>query len=116
MAYKEIKAIVQSVKKRLKSDENRPYSIRKKDGDVDRFGKQAYVFSTIDKMLTQAFGDKEYSRLPEGDRQKTWRFAAVIPPETLELQDQVMWEGKWFEVKKVNPWGSIMSAKMVQVS
>lgn len=116
MAYKEIKGIVRNIKKRLKSDKNRPYSIRKKDGNVDRFGKESYEFSTIDKMLTQPLGFKEFSRLSEGDKQKTWRFAAVIPPESLKLKDEVMYKGKWFEVKKINDWDSIMSAHMVQVT
>jgi hypothetical protein len=115
MAYKEIKGIVRNVKRRLKSDKNRPYKTRKKGGAVDRFGKQAYEYGEIDQMLTQPLGFKEFSRLSEGDKQKTWRFAAVIPPETLELDTQVQYKNKWYEVKQINDWDSIMSAHMVVV-
>lgn len=118
MAYKEIKGIVRNVKKRLKQDENRPYNIRTKNGDaaVTRFGKQEFEFRTIDKMLTQPLGTAEFSRLSEGDKRRTWRFAAVLPPEKLQLDDQVQYKGDWFEVKKINDWDSIMSAHIVRVT
>jgi len=117
MAYKEIKNIVRNVKKRLKQDENRPYNIRAKNGDaIDRFGKEAFEFRTIDKMLTQPLGTAEFSRLSEGDKRRTWRFGAVIPPEKLALDDQVQYKGDWFEVKKINDWDSIMSVHMVRVT
>lgn len=115
MPHKEIKAIARNIKKRLKNDKNRPYQVRKKVGDIDRFGKQAYELFTIDKMLTQPLGFKEFSRLPEGDKQKTWRFVAVLPPEELEIQYEVMYKGQWFEVKKVNDWELVKSAHMVVI-
>ncbi len=116
MAYREIKQIVKNVKRRLKSDSNRPYQIRTKDGAVGRHGQQEFDFRVIDKMLTQPLGTEEFSRLSEGDKNKTWRFAAVLLPDTLKLNEQVKYKDNWFEVRKINDWDSVMSAHMVQVT
>lgn len=116
MAYKEIKQIVRNVKKKLKRDDNRPYRIRTKDGPVGKHGQEEYTFRTVDRMLTQPLGNTDFSRLSSGDKKKTWRFAAVLPPEFLKLDEQVEYKENWFEVKKINDWDSIMSAHMVQVS
>jgi len=120
MAYKEIKLIIKSVKRRIKNDPNRPYNIRKKNGDaeVTRFGKQEFEFRTINDMLTQSLKEADFSRLSEGDKRRTWRFATVIPPEFLKLNDQVQYKGDWFEVKRVNPGpgDEIIYAHIVQVT
>lgn len=116
MAYKEIKALVRVVRKRLPFDGNRPYKMRKKDGSINSFGKEAYAFSEIDQMLTQPLGQEEFARLSEGDKKKTWRFVAVISPERIDLDDQILYKDVWFEVKKINDWDSIMSGQMVAVA
>jgi len=115
MAYKEIKNIVRNVKKRIKHDKNRPYKVRTKDGDISRHGAQEFENREIDQMLTQPLGFKEFSRLPEGDKRKTWRFAAVLPPDALKLGDQVQYKGDWFEVREINDWDTIMSAHIASV-
>lgn len=100
----------------MKRDKNRPYRVRTRDGEVSRHGVEDYEYREIDKMLSQPLGTKEFSRLSDGDKRKTWRFVAVIPPEKLELGDQVEYNGQWFEVKRINNWDSIMSAHMVNVT
>ena len=115
MAYKEIKSIVRNVKKKMKRDEHRPYRVRKKTGAISRHGEQAYEYREVDQMLTQPLGNKEFSRLSDGDRRKTWRFAAIINPELLELGEQVEYKDDWFEVRKINDWDTIMSAQIVSV-
>lgn len=116
MSYREIRAIVRSVRKRIKQDSNNPYTVRTKDGDVDRFGQQAYEKRIVYNMLTQPLSTEEFDRLPEGDKNKTWRFAAVLPPDRLDLNEQVEYKGQWFEVRRINDWDSVMSAHIVGVT
>jgi len=112
---RELKHLAKIVKKRIKTDPNAPYRVRFKTGDVSSRGQGAWQYKTLEHMRTQPLGSQELDRLPDGQRHLTWRFAEVIPPDYLDMGDQVEFKNHWFEVKKVNDWDQVMSANMVFV-
>ena len=127
---REISQLVRTVAQKLQGDPNRPYKIRrKKPGQKDSRGGSTsgveYIFRTISNMRTQPLGDAEFSRLPEGLRDKTWRFCEVVPenigdlPKTsnefLDFGDQFEYKDHWYEVKFINDWDLIQGCKAVFV-
>ncbi len=127
---REIKQLVTTVSKKLAGDPNRPYSVRRRTtGTMDSRGQSnaatQYETRTIKNMRTQPLGDKELSRIPEGMRDKTWRFAEVVPllpgslpvstDEFLDYFDQVQYKDHWYEVKMINDWDLMQGCKMVFV-
>lgn len=127
---REIRQLVQTVAKKLASDPNRPYRIRrKKPGTKNSRGNtnttNDYNYRTINNIRSQPLGDKELSRLPEGMRDKTWRFLEVVPKEPgqlpasqdefLDFGDDIEYKGHWYEVKFINDWDLIQGCKAVFV-
>ena len=127
----EIMQLVRTEAQRLQYDTNRPYTVRRrktndqKDSRGGTLSGDEYETRTITNMRTQPLGDKEFDRLPEGERDKTWRFAMVIPDkvgdlptstdEFLDFADQVQYKGHWYEVKMINDWDLIQGCKMAFV-
>lgn len=112
---RELKHLAKIVRKRIKTDPNAPYRVRRKKGDVSSRGQQDWEYRTVESMRTQPLGNSELDRMPEGQRHMTWRFAEVIPPDSLDFGDQVEFKSHWYEVKKLNDWDQLMSANMVFV-
>ena len=126
----EIMQLVRTEAKRLITDQNSPYTVRRRKAGTNTSkgtvsGAAQYDTRTITNMRTQPLGDKELNRLPEGLRDKTWRFAMVIPEkvgslptsqdEFLDFEDQVKYKTHWYEVKMINDWDLIQGCKMVFV-
>jgi len=127
---RELKQLVQTVAKKIPADQNRPYKIRRRvEGVKDSRGQstapQQYEYREIENMRTQPLGDKELNRLPEGMRDKTWRFAEVVPTkpgelpasqdEFLDFGDAFEYKNHWYEVKMINDWDLIQGCKAVFV-
>ena len=129
---REIRKLVTTVAKKLEGDPNRPYRIRrrKKNTQKDSRGGNVdstpeYEFRTITNMRTQPLADNEFSRLPEGLREKSWRFCEVVPDkigslpsstdEFLDFGEQFEYKDHWFEVKFINDWDLIQGCKAVFV-
>lgn len=114
---------------RLPYDPNRPYRIRRvRKGALDEHGELSgdqYEYRTINGIRTQPLGDQDYARLPEGFREKSWRFVMVVPnvqgqlpssqDEFLDFGDQFEFKGHWYEVKFINDWDLIQGCKAVFV-
>ena len=126
--YRELKQLAQTVARKLSGDPNRPYKIRRRrKGAKDSRGVDSaqiqYDIRTINNMLTQPLGDKELNRLPEGLRDKTWRFVEVVaenvgevpddPEEFLNFGDQFEYKDNWYEIKMINDWDIIQGCKAV---
>jgi hypothetical protein len=72
-------------------------------------------------MRTQPLGDNDFNRLPEGLREKSWRFIEVVPEkigslpsspdEFLDFGDQFEYKNHWYEVQFVNDWDLIQGCK-----
>lgn len=127
---REIKQLVQTVSKKLAGDPNRPYRVRRKKPGVKNSRGNTnttndYDYRTINNIRSQPLGDKELSRLPEGVRDKTWRFLEVVPEnpgqlpasqdEFLDFGDGVEYKGHWYEVKMINDWDLIQGCKAIFV-
>ena len=110
----ELKIIAREIARYIKKDDNSPYTYRKPHGDIDRFGQQAYRLGKI-SALTQPFGDKDYQRLPEGQRFNEWRFISVLPPDRIEVGMQINFKDRWFEIKQVQDWDTVAKGHMVRV-
>jgi hypothetical protein len=123
---RELKQLAVTVSKKIPGDPNRPYKIRRrKSGTIDSRGKSdaanQYEYRTIEMMRTQPLADKELSRLPEGERVKSWRFVEVVankpgelpasPDEFLNFDDEFEYKGNWYEVKMINDWDIIQGCK-----
>ncbi len=124
---REIKQLVLTVAKKIKFDQNAPYTVRRrKTNDVkdSRGGTTSgdeYETRTITNMRTQPLSDQDYNRLPEGFREKSWRFVEVVPEkvgslpsstdEFLDFGDQIQYKGHWFEVRFINDWDLIQGCK-----
>ncbi len=129
---REIRRLVTITSKKLDGDKNRPYTIRRRRKDVEKgsrgeniSGLSEYETRVIDNIRTQPLGDAEFSRLPEGLRDKTWRFIQVLPvnigqlpdstDEFLDFGDQLQYKDHWYEVKFINDWDLIQGCKAVFV-
>lgn len=128
---REIKQLVLTVSRKLKGDPNRPYNVRRRKagprssrGEVTSSVAQ-YDTRSMYNIRTQPLSDKELSRIPEGLRDKSWRFIEVVPDtpgqlpvsqdEFLDFGDEIEYKGHWYEVKMINDWDLIQSCKAVFV-
>lgn len=128
----EIMQLAKTVAQKLTTDQNRPYQVRrrKKDTQKDSRGGNTdqsapYEFREISNMRTQPLSDNQFNRLPEGLREKSWRFIEVVPEkigslpvdpdEFLDFADQIEYKGHWYEVQFINDWDLIQGCKAVFV-
>lgn len=125
----EIMTLTATVAQKIQYDPNAPYTIRRvKQGVPDEHGEvtgDQYETRTITNMRTQPLGDQDYARLPEGFREKSWRFVEVVPSkpgelpaatsEFLDFGDQFQYKNHWYEVKFINDWDLIQGCKAVFV-
>lgn len=126
--YPEIRATVREVRRRIRQDQNNPYKVRrrksgKKNSRGNLTNNNQFDFRTMDNLLTQPLGKKEFSRLEEGLKERKPRFVAVVPggqlfqskDEMIDNGEEIKYMGEWYEVKAVNNWDLIMHAIMVTV-
>lgn len=115
----------------LETDPNRPYRVRRrkktqKDSRGGNIGSTPeYEYRTMNNIRSQPLGDKEFDRLPEGLRGKSWRFLEVVPEkpgdlpsspdEFLDMFEQLEYKGHWYEVRFINDWDLIQGCKAVFV-
>jgi hypothetical protein len=126
----EIMQLVSEVSTKLVTDQHRPYRIRrKKPGEKtskgDIVASVQYEYRTITNMRTQPLKTNEFNRLPEGMREKSWRFIMVVPEkigdlpaspdEMMDFKDQIEYRNHWYEVQFINDWDLIQHAKAVFV-
>lgn len=122
----QIMQLVNTVAQFLPTDQNRPYTIRrKKEGLQDEHGEtvgEQYDYRTIENIRTQPLGENEFNRLPEGLRNVSWRFIAVLPKvpgqlpadresEFLDFGEQIQYSGHWYEIRFINDWDLIQHCK-----
>ncbi len=124
----EIRQLVMTVAKKIENDPNKPYRIRRRKKDVQKDSRGGNVdlssdfeYRTINNMRTQPLGDNDFNRLPEGLREKSWRFVEVVPEkigslpssqdEFLSRGDQFEYKDQWFEVHFINDWDLIQGCK-----
>jgi hypothetical protein len=127
---RELKQLAITVSKKLPGDPNRPYTVRRrvkgsKDSRGTRTNGEQYETRIIQNIRTQPLSDKELSRLPEGLKDVSWRFAEVVPlipgelpsspDEFLDFGDQLKYKSHWYEVKMINDWDLLQGCKMVFV-
>jgi len=105
---REIKQLVSTVAKKIEFDQNAPYRIRRrKKNDVKNSrggttGGNEYEYRSIKNMRTQPLSDQDFNRLPEGLREKSWRFIQVVPEKIGSLpgsQDEFLDFGDQIEYK-----------------
>lgn len=126
----ETRQLVATESERLQADPNRPYKIRKKkEGKKDSRGQvvgtQQYDYRTISNIRTQPLKETELDRIPEGLREKSWRFAMVIPKnigelpknkeEMLDFGEELEYKGHWYKVRYINDWDLIQGCKLIFV-
>jgi len=129
---RELKQLAVTLSKKIPADQNGPYRIRTRKpgakgsrGQANNVSTQ-YNFRTIKNMRTQPLSDADFNRLPEGLRDRTWRFVEVVPKipgelpvsqkdEMLEFGDEFEYKGHWYEIKFINDWDLIQGCKAVFV-
>jgi len=88
----------------------------------DRRGSSSIKKRTI-KALSQPMSEKrtssvfseERTRMPEGDKFKEWRFYSMTQGNKVDTGDTIHDNGKLFEVKSIQDWGTSMNAVAVKV-
>ncbi len=126
--YPEIRATAREVRRRIKQDQNNPYTVRKRiEGEKNSRGGSVsgnqYEERIMSNILTQPLGKKEFTRLDSGLKERKPRFVAVIPTgklfesteEMVNNGEEIEYMDEWYEVKGVNNWDLVMHAIMVTV-
>lgn len=124
---REIRQLVMTVAKKIEFDQNAPYTVRRrkvndvKDSRGGTTSGDEYETRTITNMRTQPLSDQDYNRLPEGLKEKSWRFIQVVAEnigelptstdEFLDFGDQIQYKTHWYEVKFINDWDLIQGCK-----